>query len=324
MLRKINEDLWREYVNYAYELSLQPEKTSYPVYYDGIKTKEDFIRRTEKSSSIEDEEILLYEDEEKICGWIHFYYLKEDNYLSTVSMSFSAHMERGLEEFLAYVTDKYPGCEIWLGFPEENRQALSWLAKQGFKREEESYNDILFLDNYQAGETPDGIVRITEENFPLFAGLHSQFDSDMYWNSERMRRRLDQWMIFLYEKGNAPQGAIYCAKWGIAEIFGVDFAGGIYNQEAFCALTEAVLNACKAGKVKHLIFSTIRKVRPMRWLAGLNAWESISSWSKGRGMKWRNSRQCHRHGYFFIDFKRKPLQNKNWYATLEAMAMTKK
>ena len=254
MLQRITKSTWEKYIDYAYELALQPAKTSYPVYYDGIKTREDFVRRTEKAFSIEGEEILLYMEEDKVCGWIHYYYLKEDNYLSTVSMVFSDHMEQGLEEFLAYASSKYPDSEIWLGFPEENQQALSYLAEKGFELLEESYNDVLFLDNYREGENTEGIVQVTEENFPLFAQLHSQFDSDMYWNSERLRQSLEQWMIYLYEKKNVLQGAIYCIKGELAEIFGVDYADGVYSPEVFCALTEAVLNACKARQVKHLVF----------------------------------------------------------------------
>lgn len=254
MLQKITEDTWKEYVDYAYELSLQPAKTSYPVYYDGIKTKEDFVRRTEKAFSYEEEEILLYEEDEKPCGWIHYYYLREDNYLSTVSMSFSAHMERGLEEFLAYVGGKYPGCEIWLGFPEENSRALSYLSENGFRREEESYNDVFCLDSYSGGEDADGIVRVTEENFPLFAELHARYDSQMYWNSERLLRKLDQWMIFLYCEEHVPRGAIYCTGDEMAEIFGVDFVDGVYRPEVFRILVEAMLNACKARQTKHLVF----------------------------------------------------------------------
>lgn len=254
MLQRLDREAAEKYVDYAYELALQPEKTSYPVYYDGIKTKEDYVRNMERAFSREGEEILLYMEGNEPCGWIHYYYLKEDNYLSTVSMSFSSHQKQGLEEFLAYVEDKYPGCEIWLGFPDENRQALSCLADMGFGREEESYNDVLSLDSYRAGDNADGIVQVTEENFPLFAEIHSQFDSDMYWNSERLRRKLDQWMIFLYEKENVIQGAIYCIQGELAEIFGVDFVDGIYRREVFCALTEAVLNACKNRQVKHLVF----------------------------------------------------------------------
>ena len=100
----------------------------------------------------------------------------------------------------------------------------------------------------------EGIVQVTEENFPTFAELHSRFDSDMYWNSERLQQSLEQWMIYLYEKKNVLQGAIYCIKGELAEIFGVDYADGTYSPEVFCALTEAVLNACKARQVKHLVF----------------------------------------------------------------------
>lgn len=262
MLRKITENTWGEYVDYAYELALCPEKTSYPVYYDGIKTQEDYVRRVEKAFSREGEEILLYLEGEEPCGWIHYYYLKEDNYLSTVSMSFSSHMKEGIEEFLAYADNRYPGCEIWLGFPEENRQALSCLSEKGFELLEESYNDVISLESYRAGENAPGIIQVTEENFPLFAELHSQFDSDMYWNSERLRQNLNQWMIFLYEKENVLQGAIYCAEGELAEIFGVDFVDGIYRPEVFCALTKAVLNACKIRQVKHLVFFNDKESQP--------------------------------------------------------------
>lgn len=254
MLQKLTDATWREYVDYAYELALRPDCTSYPVYYDGIKTKEEFVSRTEKAFFIEGEEILLYREEESPCGWIHYYYLREDNYLATVSMSFSAHMERGLEQFLAYVRDRYPGCEIWLGFPEENGRALSYLSEQGFRREEESYNDVYMLDSYTAGEDACGIVRVTEENFPLFARLHAQYDSDMYWNSERLLKNLERWMIFLYCEGQLPQGAICCTGDRMAEIFSVDFAGGVYRPDVFHILLKAVLNACKARQTEYLVF----------------------------------------------------------------------
>ena len=134
-------------------------------------------------------------------------------------------------------------------YPHLFRQALSYLAEKEFELLEESYNDVLFLDNYRGGENTEGIVPVTEENFPLFAELHSQFDSDMYWNSERLRQSLDQWMLFLYEKENVLKGAIYCTKGELAEIFGVDYADGVYSPEIFCALTGAVLNDCKARQV---------------------------------------------------------------------------
>lgn len=262
MLQKLTRETWKKYVDYAYELALCPARTSYPVYYDGIKTKEDFISRTEKAFDLEEEEILLYLEEGEPCGWIHYYGLEEDRYLSTVSMSFSAHMEQGLEAFLAYAGEKYPGCQVWLGFPEENRQALSWLAENGFETEEESYNDVFAMEGYGVREETGGIKRVTEENFPLFAKLHSLYEAEMYWNSERLRRNLDKWRIFLYCEGEIPLGAVYCTGEGLAEIFGVDFAGGVYRPEVFRILTEAMLNACKIQGVRNLIFFNDQESQP--------------------------------------------------------------
>ena len=262
MLRKLTRETWKKYVDYAYELALCPAKTSYPVYYDGIKTKEDFISRAEKAFDLEEEEILLYLEEGEPCGWIHYYGLEEERYLGIVSMSFSAHMERGLEAFLTYVGERFPNCEIDLGFPEENRQALTWLAEKGFEIGEESYNDVFVMEKYQAREEAGGIARVTAENFPLFAKLHSLYEGEMYWNCERLRRNLDKWRIFLYCEGEVPLGAVCCTGDGLAEIFGVDFADGVYRSEVFRILTEAALNACKAQGVRNLVFFNDRESQP--------------------------------------------------------------
>ena len=48
----------------------------------------------------------------------------------------------------------------------------------------------------------------------------------------------------------------------LAEIFGVDFVDGIYRPEVFCALTKAVLNACKIRQVKHLVFFNDKESQP--------------------------------------------------------------
>lgn len=144
------------------------------------------------------------------------------------------------------------------------------------------HNDVLSLDDCRGGED-GGIIQVTKENFPLFAEFHSQYDFDMYWNSERLAQSLEQWMIFLCEKEHALRGAVYCTKGEPAEIFGVDYAGGVYSPEIFCALTGAVINACKARQTRHLIFFTAKRVRLMHWPAGFAVWESIFSWSKDRG-----------------------------------------
>lgn len=102
MLIKLEAFMFEEFAEQAYEMAMIPEITSYPVYYDGIKTKEDFMERAEKAFARENEEILLFYREDEFSGWIHFYALPEDQYLATVSMSAREGIEQMLDEFLVF------------------------------------------------------------------------------------------------------------------------------------------------------------------------------------------------------------------------------
>lgn len=42
MLRKLNEDEYKQYLDFAYELALDLTRSCYPTYADGLKTREDF------------------------------------------------------------------------------------------------------------------------------------------------------------------------------------------------------------------------------------------------------------------------------------------
>lgn len=85
MLRVLEEAEFDKYIDFAYNLALDLTKSSYPTYTDGIKTKEDFIARAKVSFRKESEEIMLFEVDGSVEGWIHYYVLKEDeNYVDVI------------------------------------------------------------------------------------------------------------------------------------------------------------------------------------------------------------------------------------------------
>ena len=52
MLVPLQEKDFDQYIDFAYELALDPTRAGYPAYFDGIKTKEDFTGRANRSCSI--------------------------------------------------------------------------------------------------------------------------------------------------------------------------------------------------------------------------------------------------------------------------------
>jgi len=255
MLKKLQEQDFDRYVDFAYQLALDMTKSGYPTYADGIKTKDDFVARAREAFSTDSEEILLYEQEGKTAGWIHYYYLPEDHYLDTCAFCIASGMREALEEFITFAQEHFHGSELYLGFPGENTEAAAVLKARNFDCIERSYNDAIDFEDYVLQPEDAGILPITRENYELFSGLHCQDDSDMYWNAARILDVIDRWRIYVCLRNGKTAGAVYYMDDALMpEIFGVDFPGGTYDRDVYRALLTAALNDCKRRGAKHMIF----------------------------------------------------------------------
>lgn len=257
MLKELKEQDFDRYVEFAYTLALDPSKSGYPTYADGIKTKTDFIARAREAFSRDAEGILLFERSGRTAGWIHYYHLPEDRYLDTCAFCIAEGTREALAEFVAYARERFPGSELHLGFSKTNTEAVAALNGWGFECVEQSCNDVLDFSHYRPQPESTEIHPITRENFQLFAEIHSQYEADMYWTSQRIRNAISHWRIFVFLQGGKAAGAIYSMiseDKNLSEIFGLDFLGGVYDGRVYRALLTAMLNAEKRRGAKHMIF----------------------------------------------------------------------
>lgn len=263
MLHILLEGEFDKYIDFAWELAQDQTRSGYPTYTDGIKTKQDFVRREKEAFTREGEAIFLFEQDGQAEGWIHYCALPQDNYLELCACNIRQGTRTALREFLAYTSEHFPGYELHLGFPKCNLEAVSFLRENGFTCIEESFNDVLFLDTYKPLPELPQIVPVTRENFSIFQALHDHNQDQMYWNSDRLLGALDNWKIYLYEKSGSPSGAIYYMDEKVMlEIFGVDFPDGIYYNEVFKALLTKALNEGKRAGAKYFCFFTDQDSHP--------------------------------------------------------------
>ena len=265
MLKPLDPQEFDRWADFAYELALDTTKSGYPTYTDGIKTWDDFMAHARRALTDETEAILLYERDGAVAGWIHYYWIPEDRYLDTSSFCIAEGMGDAVKEFTAFARERFPGYTLYLGFPRENRDAVTALEALGFTLIEESYNDVLDFDGYEPRPEDPAIVPVTRETYPLFAALHAQHDWDMYWNTERILNALDSWKIFVLLRRGAAAGAIYSRQFQdkqLSEIFGVDFPGGVYDGAAFRALMTAALNHEKRRGTGHMVCFTEEDSHP--------------------------------------------------------------
>lgn len=255
MLRSLNENEFDRYIDFAYELALDPTRSGYPTYTDGIKTKADFIEASKRALADARDGILLYERDGKVCGWIRYFTEPDEKYLQTAAFNIEIGTRDALHDFIAFARERFPGFDLHLGFPEENSEAVSELESLGFERIEESCNNALDYENYELRPEDEHVIEITRENYPLFATLHTQDEDYMYWTAKRILAKLDDWKIFAYVEGGKALGAVYFRSFPeLSEIFGIDFEGGVYSGEMFRLLLASALNYDKKHGAKHMVF----------------------------------------------------------------------
>lgn len=255
MLIKPTAEEAEKYIDFAYELALDPTRSGYPTYTDGIKTKEDFINIVKRGLERQDNQILLYNENGSISGMICFYFVPEDLYLQTVIFNIAGDTTTALDEFTKYCEEHFAGYTLYLGFPGDNVHAQSYLSKNGWTCLDRCFNDVLNFEYYNLQLENGNVVTVNRENFSDFRTLHALVEKDMFWNSDRLYEALDEWQIFLNYQNGKPNGAIYYTDKDIlVEIFGVDFIEEKFNETVFRQLLIRVLNECKQNEKKFMVF----------------------------------------------------------------------
>lgn len=255
MLRALKQEEFEQYAEFAFSLALDLSKSGYPTYTDGIKRKEDFLDTARKAFEKDNEEILLFSLEGEVKGWIHYYFLPEDNYLCPESFLTESSPETAVEEFICYVSEKYSGADLYMSFPEENKRVIAYLKADGFRQLEHSYPQVMHLEEYTLHRASKQAIRLTEEMYEAFAQLHDTQAGEMYWNSERIKKALDDWSIYAYYENGQMLGALYCLNEGLMlEIFGIDFLDGVFREDCYRALMAECLNDAKNRGDKHLTY----------------------------------------------------------------------
>lgn len=256
MLRKCSEQEYGKYADFVYSLAIDQSKSGYPTYCDGIKTREMFLERSQKAFSRDTEDILLFEYDGAVEGWVHYYWLPDDNYLSTVSFNICSHTEQALKEFLEFAQEKFKGYELFLGYSTDNTKAVGFLSAHGFERIEESGNYTACLSRYEPVMVSDSVVRITRANYAHFRTLHSMVEGGMYWNSDRIYADIDHWIIFVKLQEDVPLGSVYymAAGDGCFEIFGIDMKDHTFHGAVFCELLGKALNTAKEMGGRYMTF----------------------------------------------------------------------
>lgn len=243
MLKVASKNDIDKYFAAAFLLAENPETASFPIYFDGIKTKEDFRRALYNAVDADYSEVLLFLDEKEVKGIIAYYVIEKSKYLSFDAFLVDEDFALAINEFVDYAKRKYCGYSVDFGFPKENKKAVFALKNLGFETAEESAVFVGDMGDKTVRE--DFFVReITAENFADFKTLHDE-KTGIYWTSDRLFEEVSKlpdtkWRVYArYDKARAIAAAYFMTYGKFAEIFGFDFMKDEFEDDSFADLFSA-------------------------------------------------------------------------------------
>ncbi len=254
MLVKATAEDIRKYGELVYSLALDPAKSCYPTYGDGIKTKAGFFDAARRAIERETSEVLLFDTEERIEGWVSYFWVPEDRYLQLDGFNINRGTEQALAELLDRIKTEFAGYTAYFGFPADNREAVAFLRTHGFKCIEQDWNHSFFFDSYTPKEYDQRVEKISCENFEKFRAVYHA-DPETYWDCDRIFERIDDWIIFVYGQSGTPIATVFLTGGEeYFEIYGTEFADGVFQEAVFRELLTASLNECKRLGAKFLTY----------------------------------------------------------------------
>lgn len=246
MLKPLTNDNYKNYLDWAYSLALDMTRSGYPTYADGLKTRAEFDEIAALAHEREHEGALLFEDNGRTLGYIHYFAKPEDKYLDTRAFCTEDKTEQAMDELIAFLGAKYPGFTMHFGFSDQNTRAVSHLIELGWPLDEESLVAVMKFEEYTPRPETAELVHITAENFERFAALHAHMDGKMYWDNAHLREAMDRWHIYLYQREGQDLASIYYVYVdGFLEIFGMDYLDDRFDPQAVQALLLRALNQGK-------------------------------------------------------------------------------
>lgn len=254
MLIKATPDDITKYGDFVYRLALNPEKSCYPTYIDGIKTRADFFDAAKRAVSSETSELLLFESGGELEGWISYDWVPEDKYLQLNGFNINRATEQAMTELLERLQTRFAGYTAYFGFPVENHAAIRFLAGNGFRCIERDWNHSFFFDGFTPQKDSPCVEKISRRNLDKFRAVYHA-TPDTYWNADRICDAINNWLVYVYNDGNTPIATVFLTgRDRYYEVFGAEFSDGIFRENVLRELLTASLNACRRDGAKYLTY----------------------------------------------------------------------
>ncbi len=149
--------------------------------------------------------IASYDVKENLVGVSSYFWEDENQYMQTTTFLAEGNYDEVADEMINYFKKEFKGYDLYIGFPKENKEAVSYFSKKSNYEciEDSVATHINDFKDYKSKHRLD-LVHIKRENFSDYAGFHDGFakECDMYYDAKNLLSDIDEFGILgLKEKG---------------------------------------------------------------------------------------------------------------------------
>lgn len=194
MIIEINEEPFEEVVLFCWELARQKSNCGFPRFDNFEQLSARFLRTLQHP----EDKILAYYEFGTLTGVLNLYVEAENKYLQTIGGIFTqADFSVVANQFLNYISQRYHEFELYLGFPKEYMAANQYFNAIKAEIVDASMTMKLLPTDYIKTVPTHDVISLTEADYSEFATFHDYHNPKVYWNSERIFEKIEQWNIFL-------------------------------------------------------------------------------------------------------------------------------
>lgn len=208
-----------EAIEFAWDITRRDGKAGYPEKtweYDGLR--EEFI----KAYNHQDDKMLLLRSGEDINGVVCLFIDKENKYLQTIGgIYYKDDFEYVLNKFIEYLEENFKSYDMIIGYTSKDKNILKVLEQKGEIFEKAEFFK-LYKNNLKIKDIREDIRLLTTDDLEDFSDIHDKINPDMYWTSERLKKNLDNWRIFVYREMGKIKSYI------MSQVY-TDLTGEIFN-----------------------------------------------------------------------------------------------
>ena len=258
MIKEIEEKDLQNIVKFAWELSRDKRKRSFPK----IDTYKDMYNIFEKAIKDEKDKVLALYENGELKGVLNLIISPEDNYIQGNGGIYSKdNFSNTATQFINYIKTHYTNYEVIFNYPSTNYEAINYMEEIQAELIESCI--VMELDNlsfnYIEQLNNNLVINLKPNNYKEFAIFHDTNNPEMYWNSQRLLEKPNSFDIFILMKDEKIVGSIIISIYEVvgkkaAEIFGLTIDDKFQDAGLELALLSKSIKSTLDKGVENIIY----------------------------------------------------------------------